>query len=106
MKAPNKVYVQVYEEELVALSEPNEDGLPEIIYVRDKDEFLAGVCVALQVITSMDYGVLWGELVQTAGQDSLLQYAAFTEPDEWVLAGFQKYALRGLGCKKPTRRKV
>jgi len=68
-----------------------------------KDDFFAGICVALQIITSMDNSVLWDEVVRAAGQERLLQYATFTEPDEWELAGFQKYARR-LGFKKPTSR--
>ena len=84
---------------LTAMMSSNEGGI-------DKKDLFAGICVALQVITSMDYAALWSDLVQAVGQDRLLQYAAFTAPDEWELAGFKKYALRLLGCKKPASRTV
>ncbi|MDD2750842.1 MAG: hypothetical protein PHX24_12255 [Acidithiobacillus sp.] len=70
----------------------------------DLDEFFAGICVALQAITAMDYETLWGDLVRSVGQDKLIQYAAVTAPDEWELAGFKKYALRLLGRKRPKSR--
>ncbi|WP_208455243.1 DUF3850 domain-containing protein [Burkholderia gladioli] len=63
--------------------------------------FFAGVCVALQVITAFDQGVMWAELVRACGTDELLQYAAHVEPEEWKLAGFEKYAFDELRKKKP-----
>ncbi len=65
------------------------------------DEFLAGVCVALQCVTAQDSGVLWAEIVRAVGVDDLLQYAAFIEPEEWDLAGFSKYASTELHRRKP-----
>ncbi|WP_244119442.1 hypothetical protein [Burkholderia gladioli] len=65
------------------------------------DGFFAGVCVALQVITAFDQGVMWAELVRACGTDELLQYAAHVEPEEWQLAGFEKYAFNELRKKKP-----
>ncbi|WP_186269985.1 hypothetical protein [Burkholderia gladioli] len=63
--------------------------------------FFAGVCVALQVITAFDQGVMWAELVRACGTDELLHYAAHVEPEEWQLAGFEKYAFNELRKKKP-----
>lgn len=65
------------------------------------DEFLAGVCVALQCVTAQDSGVLWAEIVRAVGVDDLLQYATFIEPEEWDLAGFSTYASIELGRRKP-----
>lgn len=67
------------------------------------DDFLHGICVALTVVTSMDCGVTWAEIVRTAGENDMLQYAAFVEPEEWVLAGFAKYALGELHRGKPRK---
>jgi len=66
-----------------------------------RDDFLQGVCVALQVVTSMDCGVTWREIVRAAGEDEILQYAAVTEPEEWGLAGFSRYAAQELKRGKP-----
>ncbi|HGM6720242.1 TPA: hypothetical protein ACKQC2_001083 [Stenotrophomonas maltophilia] len=65
------------------------------------DEFLAGVCVALQCVTAQDSGVLWAEIVRAVGVDDLLQYATFTEPAEWDLAGFSTYASIELNRRRP-----
>jgi|GEM_PF-1068927 len=65
------------------------------------DEFLAGICVALQCVTAQDSGVLWAEIVRAVGVDDLLQYATFIEPEEWDLAGFSTYASIELGRRKP-----
>ncbi|WP_242898967.1 hypothetical protein [Stenotrophomonas maltophilia] len=65
------------------------------------DEFLAGICVALQCVTAQDSGVLWAEIVRAVGVDDLLQYATFIEPAEWDLAGFSKYASTELHRRKP-----
>jgi hypothetical protein len=66
-------------------------------------EFRTGICVALQVITSFDCGVIWAELVRTAGEDAMLKHAALVEPEEWGLAGFSKYAKSELGRRKPRK---
>jgi hypothetical protein len=71
----------------------------------DCDDFLAGICVALAVVQSMDYASLWREIVVMVGTDELLQYATFVEPEEWVLAGFGKYARTELGRAKPRTRR-
>ncbi|WP_205420745.1 hypothetical protein [Stenotrophomonas sp. G4] len=68
------------------------------------DDFLAGICVALQCVTAQDCGVLWREIVVAVGIDDLLQYATFIEPEEWELAGFGKYASAELGRRKPRRK--
>lgn len=65
------------------------------------DEFLAGVCVALQCVTAQDSGVLWAEIVRAVGVDDLLQYATFIEPAEWDLAGFSTYASTELKRRRP-----
>lgn len=65
------------------------------------DEFLAGVCVALQCVTAQDSGVLWAEIVRAVGVDDLLQYATFIEPAEWDLAGFGTYASTELNRRRP-----
>lgn len=65
------------------------------------DEFLAGVCVALQCVTAQDSGVLWAEIVRAVGVDDLLQYATFIEPEEWDLAGFSTYASTELNRRRP-----
>ncbi len=67
----------------------------------ESDEFLAGVCVALQCVTAQDCGVLWAEIVRAVGVDDLLQYATFIEPAEWDLAGFSTYALPELNRRRP-----
>lgn len=68
------------------------------------DDFLAGICVALQCVTAQDCGVLWREIVVAVGIDDLLQYATFIEPEEWELAGFGKYASAELRRRKPRIR--
>lgn len=68
------------------------------------DEFLHGICVALQVVTAADEAVLWSEIVETVGVDQLLDYATFVEPEEWELAGFSRYARSELRRAKPRRR--
>ncbi len=55
------------------------------------DNFYAGVCAALQIITNMDNGVIWYEVVNAVGPDRISHYARVTEPDEWEMAGFSKY---------------
>jgi hypothetical protein len=68
-----------------------------------KDDFLQGICVALTIISSDGDGVLWAELVKTAGVDALLQYAAHVEPEEWETAGFKRFAKAELGRSKPRK---
>jgi hypothetical protein len=65
------------------------------------DGFMAGVCVALATVT-LHYGsVIWKEIVQSVGIDSLLNYAANVNPEDWDLAGFGKYAQAELGKDRP-----
>jgi len=71
--------------------------------VPERDDFLAGICVALQCVTASDDGVLWREIVQTAGVELLLRYATFVEPEEWELAGFKRYAHRELHRARPRK---
>nr|WP_312660864.1 hypothetical protein [Stenotrophomonas geniculata] len=68
------------------------------------DDFLAGICVALQCVTAQDSGVLWAEIVRAVGVDDLLQYATFIEPAEWDLAGFRTYASTELGRRQPRNK--
>ncbi|MBA1366799.1 hypothetical protein [Burkholderia gladioli] len=71
----------------------------------DCNQFFAGICVALQVLTTHDQGVIWKDIVKACGVDDLLQYAANVEPEEWQLAGFAHFARRELGRRKPAARK-
>ncbi|WP_208453756.1 hypothetical protein [Burkholderia gladioli] len=70
------------------------------------DGFFAGVCVALQVLTTHDKGVIWKDIVQACGVDELLQYAANVEPEEWELAGFKHFASGELGRRRPAARRI
>jgi hypothetical protein len=63
--------------------------------------FMAGVCVALATVTLHYDSVIWKEIVQSVGTDSLLNYAANVNPEDWDLAGFGKYAQVELGKGKP-----
>ena len=67
------------------------------------DPFLQGVCVALQAITAHGDGVIWREIVEAAGVDELLQFAAHIEPEEWELAGFSAFAKAEMGRDKPKK---
>lgn len=67
------------------------------------DDFLLGVCVALQTVTSMDCGVTWRQIVESVGVDDILYYAAWIEPEEWELAGFARYARRELRRGQPPK---
>lgn len=71
---------------------------------QDADDiaFSRGVCVALQVVTSMDQAVLWREIVLACDEEKLLYFAAHIEPEEWELAGFAQYAAGELQCDKPA----
>lgn len=71
----------------------------------DNNEFMSGICVALQHVTASDNGVLWREIVESVGVDEMLNYAARIEPDEWHLAGFDRYSFSELGRLKPRTRK-
>ncbi|WP_186087818.1 Lar family restriction alleviation protein [Burkholderia gladioli] len=71
----------------------------------DDNQFFAGVCVALQVLTIHDQGVIWKDIVKACSVDDLLQYAANVETEEWQLAGFAHFARRELGRRKPAARK-
>lgn len=66
-----------------------------------RDDFLHGICVALQVLHGYDHGNAWRELAHTAGVDQLLDFAAYVEPDEWELAGFSKRAWKELRRHRP-----
>ncbi|WP_420996293.1 hypothetical protein ACKI2N_012520 [Cupriavidus sp. 30B13] len=68
-----------------------------------KDDFLAGICVALACVQAQDHGTLWREIVRTVGEEDLLQYAAHVEPEEWELAGFANYAKLELNRNKPRK---
>lgn len=68
-------------------------------------DFYAGVCVALQTVVQHGEGTIWRNIVQTVGEAELLQYAANTEPDEWEIAGFAKYARNELGRNRPRKTK-
>ena len=74
-------------------------GVPVV----ERDDFLAGVCVSLQVITAMDCGVTWAEIVRAVGEDKIIRYASHIEPEEWELAGFKKYAMQELRRGKPRK---
>lgn len=67
----------------------------------ERDDFLAGVCVALQIVSAADNATLWRTIVMDVGVAPLLRYAAFVEPDEWDLAGFQRYAITELKRRRP-----
>lgn len=69
--------------------------------VGEGDDFLLGVCVALQVVTAMDCNVTWREIVNTAGVEDLIRFATVIEPEEWELAGFSRYAKQELMRDKP-----
>ena len=65
------------------------------------DGLMAGVCVALAVVTARDDATTWGEIVKSAGINNALNYAANVNSEEWELAGFGKYAQSELGQGKP-----
>lgn len=69
----------------------------------ERDDFLHGVCVALQLVKEYDE-VCWTEIVRTVGEKAILNYAAHIEPDEWTLAGFDQLARLKLGRRKPRKR--
>lgn len=71
----------------------------------DNNSFMSGICVCLQHVAASDSGVLWREIVESVGVDEMLDYAARVEPDEWRLAGFDRYALSELRRMKPRQRK-
>lgn len=73
--------------------------------IPERDDFLQGVCVALQVIR-LNCAVTWREIVEAVGVDQMLNYAAFIEPDEWELAGFKMHAKSELRRMKPRKRLV
>lgn len=89
------------ETKLPAVAGPVERGVGRL--EPERDDFLAGICVALQCVTASDDGVLWREIVETAGKESLLRYATFVEPEEWELAGFKRYAQRELHRSRPRK---
>ncbi len=85
------------------MSETNSVERPVGRPAPERDAFLAGVCVALQCVTAEDNGVLWREIVDTAGRESLLRYVTFVEPEEWTLAGFARYAQNELHRARPRK---
>ncbi|HVR53745.1 MAG TPA: hypothetical protein VMS38_28730 [Pseudorhodoferax sp.] len=78
------------------------NGAPPPDLVAEDTGFSRGVCVALQVVTSMDQAVLWGEIVRACDAEKLVHFAADVEPEEWELAGFAQYAAQELGQNKPA----
>lgn len=58
--------------------------------------FNQGTIAALGVITAMDCGVTWGEVVRAAGTQEILRHA-LTEEGDWEWAGFKRYAKNELG---------
>jgi hypothetical protein len=78
-----------------------EAGAGEVEESKWDNGFMAGVCVALATVTLHYDSVIWKEIVQSVGTDSLLNYAANVNPEDWDLAGFGKYAQVELGKGKP-----
>jgi hypothetical protein len=76
------------------------DGLQHAAESKEHD-FLGGVCVALALVTVYDEATLWRQIVRSVGTESLLNYAANVNPEDWQLAGFGKYAQAELGKGKP-----
>src|SRR3546814_1928680 len=71
-----------------------------------KQGFSLGVCVSLAVVRSHDAATIWREIVTACGQQDLLHFVTHEEPEEWELAGFDKYAKAELGRGKPRKRKA
>ena len=68
-----------------------------------RDEgFNAGTIAALAVITAMDCGVTWAEVVRAAGTQQILRHALTNEGD-WEWAGFKKYAVKELGSAEVAK---
>lgn len=71
----------------------------------ERDDFMQGIFVALQHVKA-DNSVIWREIVESVGVDDALNYAAFVEPAEWELAGFDQFAKQELGRTKPRKRRA
>lgn len=81
----------------------NDDTATEGCAPAAGSDFLAGICVSLQILAAHDQAGIWREIVQAVGVNDMLQYAAFTEPEEWELAGFALYAWSDLKRRKPRK---
>jgi len=68
--------------------------------------FNMGLCVALQVLHKAGRPTEWVELIKATGENEILQYATFVEPEEWELAGFADWAPEYLRLDKPKRHVV
>jgi len=75
--------------------------VPVAVSERD-DGFMSGTCAALAVVTAHGEATVWREIVKAVGADSLLNYAANVNPEDWDLAGFNKYAQAELGKGRPV----
>lgn len=80
-------------------------ALPSAVETACDEAFSHGICVALQVVYASGYSVLWREIIVTAGEDKILHFAAFTEPEEWRLTGLHRWARPILKRGKPRRPK-
>ena len=76
------------------------DSLQHAVESKEND-FLAGVCVSLAVVTAHGEATVWREIVRSVGTESLLNYVANVNPEDWEQAGFSKYAQAELGKGKP-----
>ena len=56
----------------------------------ESEEYLRGVCVALEVINRHNDALLWNEVLRAAGRNSMIEYALYVEPDEWINSGFNR----------------
>jgi hypothetical protein len=93
-----------YDRAAVLIQQPSAPA-PAVVVVAARrgwdDGLMAGVCVALATVTLHYDSVIWKEIVQSVGIDSLLNYAANVNPEDWDLAGFGKYAQAELGKDRP-----
>jgi hypothetical protein len=76
------------------------DSLQHAIESKEND-FLGGVCASLAVVTAHGEATVWREIVRSVGTESLLNYAANVNPEDWDQGGFSKYAQAELGKGKP-----
>lgn len=58
---------------------------------RIQSQFMAGICVCLQVVASHDNGVIWREIVDAVGVEEVIEYATKVEPEERELIKLDKY---------------
>jgi len=61
--------------------------------------FNSGTVAALAILRAHDSEVQWHEVLQAAGADKVLYYAAHIEPEDWQWGGFAYYKMR-----KPKKR--